>query len=69
MVAMLRNNLKIKGKIVPKGSIGVVLGVSNSKRIAESYPEIEYKSGEWFYIVQFPDCEKTLLERSKIDLN
>ena len=69
MVATLRNNLKIKGKIVPKGTAGVVLGVSNSKRIVESYPEIEYKIGDWFYIVQFPDCEKTLLDRAKIDLN
>jgi hypothetical protein len=69
MVATLRNSIKIKGIVVPKGTTGVVIGVSNSKKIIEAYTEVEHKVSGWFYFVQFPDHEKTLLDRSQIDLN
>jgi hypothetical protein len=69
MVAALKVSIKINDATVPKGTTGIVIGVSNSKKMVESYPDVEYKLGEWYYLVQFPDCDKTLLDRSQIDLN
>ena len=51
---------------LPKGSQGVVLGVSNSKSVRDSY--LGVKVDEWFYIVQFPDQEKTIVDKTQVDM-
>jgi hypothetical protein len=67
MVAVLRSPLKIKNTVIPKGTQGNVLGVSNSKSVRESYPDLQNVES-WFYIVKFPEQENTLVNKSQIDI-
>lgn len=66
MIAITRAQIKINGKIVPKGTQGVIKAVSNSKQTRAAFPD--RKVSDWFYLVEFPECEETILELSQIDI-
>ena len=56
--------------VVPKGTKGTIKGVSNSKKILESFPRIEHKLDGWYYICTFPSyVEDVLCDKSQIDLD
>lgn len=59
------------GKIViPKGSSGTVLGVSNSVKIKEAFPNLTHKPDGFYYICRFlPYIEEILCSREQIDFS
>ena len=58
------------GKIVaPKGTKGMAKAVSNSAKIRESVPNLDYKPDTWFYICCFPGFfEEILCDLTQIEL-
>lgn len=54
--------------IVPKGTKGHIKAVSNSPAIREQFPNLEHKVDGWFYIVQFPNMEDTLVSKEQIEI-
>lgn len=58
------------GKIViPKGTMGTVRAVSNSKKIREAFPNLDHKPDGWYYICSFPDyIDEVLCDLAQIQL-
>jgi hypothetical protein len=59
------------GKIViPRGTKGSIIAVSNSKHIAKAFPDMEEKPDGYFYICCFPGyVEEMLCGKNEIDIS
>ena len=55
--------------IIPKGTKGSALAVSNSVKIKQAFPDLDYKVDGYFYICRFPSfIDEILCDKTQIDL-
>ena len=55
--------------VIPKGTKGFVVGISNSVKIREAFPHLEHKPDGWYYICNFaPIIDEILCSLQQIDI-
>ena len=68
MKATLKYPAKLGGVLLPKGTEGLIIGVSNSPQIAAAFPNLQEKVDGHYYIVRFPNMDDCLFDKKQIDI-
>ena len=57
-IMLIKNKINFKSgaDIISKGSIGVVIGISNSNTIKDAFPN-QPRPNDWFYMAKFNEIE------------
>lgn len=66
MKVKLKYPAKVGKTLLPKGTEGIVVGISNSPSIAEAFPNLREKPDGYYFIVRFPNATDCLFTRDQL---
>jgi hypothetical protein len=67
MIVKLKYPAKVGKVLLPKGTQGKAIGISNSPQMREQFPNLSERVDGWFYIVRFPDMDDCLFHKDQLE--
>lgn len=67
MTVKLKYPAKVGSVLLPKGTQGITVGISNSPDIAKTFPNLTEKADGYFYICRFPNVTDCLFTKEQLE--
>lgn len=69
MKVILKFPAKVGKILLPKGTEGIVVGISNSPEIAAAFPNLREKTDGYYYICRFPNVSDCLFDLKQLEFS